>query len=266
MRPIATLFICFIFVLSSGSKLLGQASCVGTATLNVTINTCVTGELVQASAFLQGPYNNGTGNMVVPAGFFNLIPLNQPYNRPPWNYSGTESIASKPASMIDWVLLEVYDITGTNLIETKAALLLNNGSIVDPAYATNQTITGVYFNNIITNNSYRLVVRHRNHLAIMSNTAVSLPNTTPYQFTNPSNVLGGNGQLANVGGGNHAMLAGDFNSDGVFSLSDYNGYAATGATNQYLDGDFNLDGSITVGDFNLYRPNSSIIGMENIRY
>lgn len=94
-----------------------------------------------------------------------------------------------------------------------------------------------------------------------------MPNVTGYQFTNSTNVQGGSGQLANVSGIVYAMLAGDYNSDGVIALSDFNGYAATsGTVNQYLDGDFNLDASITAADFNLYRPNSSIIGISAIRY
>lgn len=267
MRKISTFLLFSIFALVSVSNLFGQASCVGTATLNVTINTCITGELVQASAFLQGCYNNGAGAMQVTPGYFNTVPLTQPYNRPPWNYSGSESVATKPALMIDWVLLQAYNPAGSTLIETKAAILLSNGSIVDAAYALNPTLTGVYFSSITPNGSYRLVVRHRNHLAIMSSVPVTLPNVTGYQFTNSTNVQGGSGQLANVSGIVYAMLAGDYNSDGVIALSDFNGYAATsGTVNQYLDGDFNLDASITAADFNLYRPNSSIIGISAIRY
>lgn len=267
MKKVITLLaLCLISLAWSPHKALAQASCIGTATLNVTINTCVVGELVKASVRLQGCSNPSTGQMQVGTTFFNLIPLTQPYNRVPWNYAGTETITTKPANMIDWVLLQVYNAAGTSLIETKAALLLNNGNIVDIAYATNNTIEGVYFTNITANGNYRLVVRHRNHLAAMSSTDIVLPNNTSFSFSAPANVLGGVAQLATLSGGANALFAGDFNSDGVFSLQDFNGYFTAPPLNQYTDGDFNLSGSVTTADFNFYQPNSGVIGVSPIRY
>lgn len=264
-KPVILLINCLFSILIS-SAAFAQASCVGTATLNVTINACVSGELVKATALLQGAYSTG-GQMQVGSGFFTKIPLTQPYNRPPWNYAGTESIATRPANMIDWVLLEIYNPADTSLLETKAALLLNTGAIVDASYVSNPTVGGVYFSNVVANNPYYLVVRHRNHLAVISRTTISLPNTTTYSFTNFNNVMGGTPQVANMGNNFYALLAADYSADGVISVVDFNGYAQLPLPiNQYTDSDFNLDSNVTTTDFNLYRPNSSVIGMPAIRY
>ena len=36
-----------------------------------------------------------------------VIPLSQPYNNSPWNYSGNESVTSIPPNIVDWVLVEL---------------------------------------------------------------------------------------------------------------------------------------------------------------
>ncbi len=43
------------------------------------------------------------------------------------------------------------------------------------------------FYNISTNVPYQIVVRHRNHLAVVSANLVSIPNTLPYKFYESSN-------------------------------------------------------------------------------
>ena len=48
---------------------------------------------VDITAFLEGPYNGTT----MTQGLTGLVPLNQPYNTAPWNYTGTESVVSVPA-------------------------------------------------------------------------------------------------------------------------------------------------------------------------
>ncbi|MGC8866527.1 MAG: hemoblobin-interacting domain-containing protein, partial [Bacteroidales bacterium] len=57
--------------------------------------------------YLEGPFD-GTG-MTTDLQQNGIIPLNQPYNTAPWNYSGTESVASVPANIVDWVLVELRD-------------------------------------------------------------------------------------------------------------------------------------------------------------
>ena len=267
LQRVITLAACCLLVLQVSPKLQAQTACIGSYTLNVTVNNCSPGELVKVKMYLQGKYSAASGQMQVTSQFLNIIPLSQPYNGAPWNYTGTESIATRPAQLIDWVLVQVFNPGNQSLVETKAALLLNNGNVVDALWVTDNTISGVYFSNITANSPYYIAVRHRNHLAVFGQNTVVLPNTASYDFSNSANVLGGSGQLASFPGSVFALLAGDYDSNGIISVTDYNGYSAQSSQfNQYLDSDFNLDYANTVADFNLYQPNASKIGVPQIRY
>ena len=86
--------------------------------------------------FLEGPFNETGMNTSLTGEPVEGFPLNQPYNTPPWNYMGTESVTSVPPGVVDWVLVEMRDTsnvslaTGETTIASQAAFLLNDGSIV----------------------------------------------------------------------------------------------------------------------------------------
>lgn len=232
-----------------------------------TCNSVVVPEvIVKAQVWLEGAYDNTVGLMVTTLRTDELVPLANPYNRPPWEYLGGESVAAYSdmnTQVVDWVLLEARDpVNNEVLIESHAALLLSNGLIVDADGLTD----GVRFPELTVGNAYYLVVRHRNHLAILAANTAIVPNATPYDFTEPVNVAGV-GQLADLGDGEWGMLAGDFDSDGVVTVADFNLYSSQASLiNFYLDGDCNLDRTVSVADYNLYQPNTSIIGVTQIRY
>ncbi|HRI26438.1 MAG TPA: hypothetical protein PK715_00135 [Chitinophagales bacterium] len=193
----------------------------------------------------------------------NLIPTTNPYSEVPWNYAGNDCADEIPANAVDWVLVELRSATDMNqIVAQKAALLMNTGVVTDKGK------DGVRFFGIQPNNSYYIVVRHRNHLAIMSSVAVPLPNLNPYDFSaGITYTMLGNSQTVALPDGSRAMFAGDMNADGVVSVADFNYYQSqSGQINQYLDADCNLDRTVTVADFNIYHPNASIIGIEQIRY
>ncbi len=212
--------------------------------------------------FLEGTYasSNLMNNHLKAA---NLIPFDQPYNRAPWNYSGSECITEMPINAVDWVLVELREANNSEIIvERKAAILLSNGNIVDEGN------DGVLFQNATENNSYYTIVRHRNHLALMSSVPIPLPNSNAYNFTaDPSYVMGGSAQLTLLENGNYAAIAGDFNADGVISVFDFNYYSEQKSMlNEYVDSDCNLDRVVSVKDYNLYQGHPSVIGVEEVRY
>ena len=90
----------------------------------------------------------------------------------------------------------------------------------------------------------------------MSQDAVSLPNSTVYDFT-ASGMAYGSNAMAILSGGKMGTYAGDANGDGQITCSDFNIFnpkfasAATG----YEVSDWNLDGQVTGSDFNLFNPN-----------
>ncbi len=223
--------------------------------------------MVKAKVFLQEAYTSPS-LMNTDLRAENLVPLLQPYARPPWNYNGTEQFENQdliPMDVVDWVLVEVRDANNVALVlETKAALLLSNGNIVS---ADSPNATGIPFFNITAEQTYKLVIRHRNHIDLLSANNVSLPNTITYNFSQASEVEGGAAQLHNLGDGNHSMIGGDFTGDGVVTLNDFNLFVnTTGMTNTYSPADCNLDGHVTVSDFNYYQGNASKIGISAIRY
>jgi len=231
-----------------------------TASVTVNNNTPV---VVQASAILEGAYTGST--MTTNLTNNQQLPLTQPFNRPPWNYTGTESVPSAtaiPANTVDWVLLEVRNATNKTLIvERKAAFLLSNGAIVD----VNGTTNGVNFFYLTANTNYHLAVKHRNHLGVITANAVQLPNAAPVNFTNATTAEQAATQLVTIGG-TYALRAGDLNADGIISFADISTYASQLlGINPYRDADCNLSGTVSIVDFNLLRPNVSTIGVSSIR-
>lgn len=217
---------------------------------------CIT---VSIKVLLEGPYAVSSHLMETDLLQNGLLPLAQPYNRPPWNYLGTESVATLndfPSNMVDWVLIELRPFTNSMQIAAQAAVpLLADGSAV----ATFPQLTQI--------DDYYIVVRHRNHLAVMSATPVTLPNAIVYDFTTSDSKALGTTQQTEVETDVFALYCGDFDSNGTLSVSDFNLYQTqTSLINQYVDGDGNLDRNVTVTDFNLYQPNSSLIGVIEVRY
>src|SRR5690606_4603130 len=59
---------------------------------------------VDVKLFLEGPFNGTDMNTNINA----ILPDTQVYNVAPWNYMGTEQVASMPnADVVDWVLVEL---------------------------------------------------------------------------------------------------------------------------------------------------------------
>ena len=220
--------------------------------------------LIQVKIYLEGAYNIQTSMMEAGDNFTGLVPEEQVYYTEPWNYEGTETIAAKPDEMIDWVLIELVD-EDFSILQRKACLLLNTGMLVDTAWINNSALNGLLF-EVNIEQTYNIIVRHRNHLAVISAGATKLQHNMFLDFTNPDNVKGVN-QLTLMEDGNYTLFAGDYDSNGVITVDDYNGYLhQVSSLNLYLDGDFNLDKSVTVSDFNLMKSNLSVIGVNEIRY
>jgi hypothetical protein len=220
--------------------------------------------LLQISILLEGPYN-GSNAMHTGLNTNNLIPLSQPYNNPPWNYNGTEEVITIPPDVVDWVLVELRDADipenatpATTLSGwPKAFFLKNNGNIVD----LNGNPLNIVGQNY-TNNLY-IVIRHRNHLDVMSSAPLIVSgNTYSYDFTDAvTNAYGGAAGYKQIGTGVYGMVAGDINADGAVFDSDFDNWTINfGLTTIYLPADMDLDGQVFVSDFNRWALN---FGMNN---
>jgi hypothetical protein len=189
-----------------------------------------------------------------------LLPLAQPFNAAPWNYSGTETLSVVPADAVDWVLVELRQATSPDLatsstiLAKRAAILKSNGTVVDldganPVLFENSSIT--------EGNNLYIVVRHRNHLAIMSATGAILNSGVySYDFTTGLSQAYGGGSGYKQVGAKFAMVSGDVDVDGNIFVSDFNTWAVGfGVMNGYLKADIDMDGSTFVSDYNKWAIN-----------
>ena len=202
--------------------------------------------------FLEGTYKSSSHNMNTVISTLADFPKAQPYNVPPWNYGGDETVASIPSNVVDWVLVELRTgASSSTVAATRAAFLKSDGTIVDLEGTSPVGFSG------ITPGSYYIIVKHRNHLAVMSSDLVVLDGITSYDFTTGSDKYYGTTSGAkevetNVWG----MLAGDTNGDGGVGVEDYSEYKMTQGQEGYDKiADFNCDGGVGVEDYSLYKLN-----------
>ncbi|WP_379967772.1 Ig-like domain-containing protein [Epilithonimonas sp. UC225_85] len=203
----------------------------------VTIKDCSVPKICLSSkALLQGPLINLTDDSYNASLIMrddlrvnNLIPSTQPYTAAPFNYAGTETIATPTTvladlgnnSIVDWVLVELRSATDpTVIIDTRAGLLQRDGDIVD--------VDGTSCLKFKTdaNASYYVAVRHRNHLGAMTATPVVFNSASTQADLTTLALYKKSGAKENpaftVGGAN-ALWAGDLNQDGLILLSGSSG-------------------------------------------
>ena len=96
--------------------------------LNIPVGPCC---IAYLRLILQGAYDQTSGVMRNSINQAGNLPLSQPYNTSPWNYTGTESVVSFPDSIVDWVMVELRDQNDASVIvERRAALLSINGLVL----------------------------------------------------------------------------------------------------------------------------------------
>jgi Leucine-rich repeat (LRR) protein len=109
-------------------------------------------------------------------------------------------------AIVDWVFVELRDkLDNTLILDSKSALLQRDGDVV--------AIDGVSeLDFSLWANTYYVTIKHRNHLAIMSNTTHVLNFIPPaLNFSDGGVPTFGSNALVNMGSGNLALWAGDTN-------------------------------------------------------
>jgi len=153
--------------------------------------------------FLQGNYVTTSNTMTTALNDSGFLPIHQPYNTSPWNHNGGEIVSDLDASpangvpdfyennpnIVDWILVELRTGTaaGTKVAE-RAGFVKSDGTVVGPDGSSPLRFG-------VKEGSYYIVVRHRNHLPIMSANPVSFTNAgvTSYDFTTGSDKYYGTG-------------------------------------------------------------------------
>jgi hypothetical protein len=127
---------------------------------------------------LQGAFDGSSGMNTT----INIsIPNDAPYATAP-----PKNITSIPGNIVDWVLVELRATpTGPTLV-SESCLLRNDGVIVGDDGSSKVGLN-------IAAGSYHIVVKHRDHLSIMSKDPIALPNSVLYDFTTDSDKYYGTG-------------------------------------------------------------------------
>ena len=208
--------------------------------------------VVNAKVFLEGPFNGTAMNIQLHTE--GLIPLHQPYNAAPWNYAGAESAAVIPATIVDWVLMELRDgNNASTVLARRAAFLKTDGTIVDVNGVSPVVFTGFSAAN------YYVSIRHRNHLGVMTAIAIALSGISAlYDFSTGMNKYFG-ADAKTLVGGVFGMYAGDFSGDGFIDVLDFLGPDNDTFEDGYRNSDLNLDGFVDASDF-LYPDNNLFKG------
>ncbi len=185
-----------------------------------------------------------------------LLPLVEPYTTAGYVHlgdGGGENVSPLRLSMqgehavVDWVLVELWPIEPPlQPVATQSALLLRNGRV---AAANGDTILGF----AIPPGNYLPAVRHRNHLACMSQYYWNFPpgSLAHFDLTQPGFV--GGVEPVRIINGKGFLWPGDVNGDGMVRYTGANndrdpilqtvgGVVPTNTAGGYLPGDVNLDG------------------------
>ena len=133
-------------------------------------------------------------------------------------YLGTTTVSGTfHQDVVDWVLVELYTSNQGKRVYSSPAFLMSNGQIKDTTGTNN-----IYL-NIDTTKSYYLVVKHRNHLAVVSASTVGFSSgVMTHDFTLGDSYNNDLGQI-DLGNGNFAMISGDEDSNLFIQTNDKSG-------------------------------------------
>ncbi|WP_299104287.1 hypothetical protein [uncultured Tenacibaculum sp.] len=171
----------------------------------------------------------------------------------PYSDSATISDAIKlddsgTNSMVDWVWVELRDANNPNqVIAGKSGILQRDGDIVA---ITDDRNSPMSFN--VSADNYYIVVKHRNHLNIMTAAVISLSRTTTAIDLSSSStaVAGGVNGVVDMGNGTFAMISGDFDENGQIQNIDANSVIQQLGVSGYNKADFDMNGQVQNSDIN----------------
>jgi hypothetical protein len=211
---------------------------------------------------LAGAMYENTDTMRTVLNYKNYLPLTPPdtlsggstpfvYQRKPGDIVSNKFFQYH-RNIVDWIIIELRDFCNYGVpIDTIAAFLRKDGKII--------SITG---DSVITlpieipANNYYVIIRHRNHISIMTDNPIYLSsNSELYDFSSSNFLYYGNDAFA-LSNGKFAMYPGDADRNGAVNISDYQIFQNNSfyATVGYNSSDFNLDGILTGSDFNTFAP------------
>lgn len=177
---------------------------------------------INPKVFLQGAAINAETNGLMNDDLrdLGLLPIASPFGDGKtvdvsvFNLGGTSSLGAFEDDIVDWVWLEFRDeMDVSNIIKGTSALLQRDGDVVALDGVSDITL-GVVPNN------YYIVLKHRNHLGVMSANPVAVTETgTAINFTSSTTATYGTNAQISLSNGDLALWAGDTNSNGEIRFS-----------------------------------------------
>ncbi len=194
---------------------------------------------LQTKIFLEGPYNQ-TNNLMTDD-LNSQIPLTSPYAGDP------RTVNAIPQGVTDWVLVELRETPTGQAVTAKSVFLYKDGRIIN-----DDASSGIIKLNAPEGNYY-IVIKHRNHLKVMSATAIALNSNTStlYDFTAAENKFYGTGGAKELETGIWGMWSGDTDRNGSVDAADRNATWNNRNTSGYSDSDVNLSGVVDAADRNI---------------
>ncbi|NLO11609.1 MAG: hypothetical protein GX122_04215, partial [Candidatus Cloacimonetes bacterium] len=196
--------------------------------------------------FLEGPY---ISNGMMSYELTDVLPLNSPYDNE--EIEGLPDVS--PRHIVDWVQVQL------RLTETGEEEHTFNAFLLDNGYLVNTDGNNGFAIDYTPGTSYYIIVRHRNHLGIMSAQSHEFsitPETAPQiDLTVLGSIYGPPGYGAKqLSDGVLALFAGDADGDGQIFNNDRNFFwmPQAGSVFGYHAADFDLDGWVFNSDLNFY--------------
>ncbi|WP_422107519.1 BspA family leucine-rich repeat surface protein [Winogradskyella sp.] len=154
-------------------------------------------------------------------------------------------------AIVDWVWVELRnELTNTTIIDSQSALLQRDGDVVDVDGTSPVTFTQSAGN-------YHVVVKHRNHIGVITATPVALNSTaTLIDFTNPIGVEGGTNSVVLLANGLYGMYTGDYDGNAQIQNTDANAVVQLIGSSGYDEADMDINTQVQNTDVNvLINPN-----------
>ncbi|MCD4788448.1 MAG: PKD domain-containing protein [Bacteroidales bacterium] len=214
---------------------------------------------VDIIVFLEGPFN-GTS---MDTDLNPFLPLSQPFNTFPWNYTGTESVAVIPGTdIVEWILIGLRDAvsagqaTSGTIIDRQAAFLRNDGRVVNIEGNPVLNYTATFSDSLF------VVVHQRNHLSVISATGLTQAGGVyTYNFsTGVGQAHGGASAHNEIAPGIWGMAGGDGDRNGQVGITDKSPlWENEAGIRGYLPSDYNLDSESNNKDKNdVWLPNNGM--------
>ena len=180
------------------------------------------------------------------------IPLTSPYD-------DARVVGAIPAGAVDWVYVQLRATPSGAAVSERSAFLKSNGYLMDDGGSEKilMPLPGVSAGN------YYIVVRHRNHLAIMSASThyLQYSGSTVYDFTDALSKAYGTNPMKLLATGIYGLFTGDANASSVVDSTDrsltFNDRNRIG----YKDADVNLSGVVGAADRGLVFSNRGRVSL-----